>query len=99
MFLVSKLRKHVPRDPKQFVNQDQEETTEEPLILDNPTYYHAEYEVEKIVKHSKAADGSSIFLVKWVGYPHSENTWQTAGDLSNAQVLLDQYLSKQWVSL
>ncbi|KAK5809711.1 hypothetical protein F5H01DRAFT_256570, partial [Linnemannia elongata] len=50
-----------------------------------------EYEVEKIVKHSKAADGSSIFLVKWVGYPHSENTWQTAGDLSNAQVLLDQY--------
>jgi hypothetical protein len=99
VFHVSKLRKHVPRDPEQFVNQDQEETIQEPLIPDNPAYYQAEYEVEKIVKHSKSTDGSLIFLVKWVGYPHSENTWQTADDLSNAQDLLDQYLSKHRVSL
>jgi hypothetical protein len=98
VFHVSKLRKHVPRDPDQFVPQDPD-IDQEPLIPENPAYYQVEYEVEKIVKHTKSPDGSVSFLVKWVGYPHSANTWQTAEDLVNAQDLLDQYLSKHRVSL
>ncbi|KAG9066391.1 hypothetical protein KI688_001617 [Linnemannia hyalina] len=61
VFHVSKLRKHVPRNPEQFVNQDQEEAIQEaiqePLIPDNPAYYQVEYEFEKIIKHSKSGGG------------------------------------------
>ncbi|KAG0195860.1 hypothetical protein BGX33_002440, partial [Mortierella sp. NVP41] len=41
----------------------------------NPAYCQAEYKVEKNIKHTKSKDGSFLFLAKWVGYPHSENTW------------------------
>ncbi|KAF9271187.1 hypothetical protein BGZ88_006653, partial [Linnemannia elongata] len=81
-----------------FVLQDQADPAHEPLVPDNPAYYQAEYEVEKIVKHTKSKDGSFLFLVKWVGYPHSENTWQTADDLVNAKAILDRYLSKHRIS-
>jgi hypothetical protein len=47
----------------------------------------------------KLPDGTLRFLVKWVGYPHSQNSWQTAEDLANAKDLLDQYLSKRRISL
>jgi hypothetical protein len=99
VFHVSKLRKHIPRDPDQFILPEPTDTDQEPLIPDNPEYYQEEYEVEKILKHDKLPDGTLRFLVKWVGYPHSQNTWQTAEDLANAKDLLDQYLSKRRISL
>lgn len=89
-FHLSKLRKHVPRDSNQFVLSEPTDAEQEPLVPDNPEYYQEEYEVEKIIKHTKSANGFPRFLVKWVGYPHSENTWQTVGKLVNAQGILDQ---------
>ena len=45
VFHVSKLRKHVPRDPDQFVSQ-KPNIDQEPLVPENSEYYQAEYEVE-----------------------------------------------------
>eukprot|EP00928_Gymnodinium_smaydae_P022926 TRINITY_DN19108_c0_g3_i1.p1 TRINITY_DN19108_c0_g3~~TRINITY_DN19108_c0_g3_i1.p1 ORF type:complete len:618 (+),score=107.33 TRINITY_DN19108_c0_g3_i1:101-1954(+) len=35
-----------------------------------------EYEVELILKYRKSAAGDEYFLVKWLGYPVSEATWE-----------------------
>lgn len=98
VFHVSKLRRHIVHDPEKFLAPEPTATDQTPLVPDNPEYYHEEYEVEKIVKHQKLTDGSFLFLVKWVGYPHSANTWQTAEDLINAQEVLDKYKSTRGVS-
>jgi len=99
VFHISKLRYHVPRDPDQFVSPEPTIYDQEPLVPEHPEYYQEEYEVERIVKHKKSADGSPRFLVKWTGYPHSANTWQTAEDLANAQEQLHKYKSTLRVSL
>lgn len=47
-------------------------------------------EVEKILQHRK--NGRKVeYLVKWLGYPDSENTWEPRTNLSNCRELLDQY--------
>ena len=40
------------------------------------------YEVEKIIK-MKIQKGKNLFLVKWVGYPSSENTWEPKENLDD----------------
>lgn len=50
-----------------------------------------EYEVEAILKHRKNKQGRIEYLVKWQGYPNSDNTWQTSKDLNNAKQILDVY--------
>ncbi|KAF9273097.1 hypothetical protein BGZ68_001800 [Mortierella alpina] len=55
------------------------------------TYYEEEYEVEELMAHRWLPDGSIQFLVKWVGYPTSQNTWQTEADLANAPECLREY--------
>lgn len=52
-----------------------------------------EYSVERICGDRKRA-GIQYFLVKWVGYPESENTWEPEGNL-DCQVLVDQYLAEK----
>lgn len=42
------------------------------LMLDQT--YSSSFEVEQIVDE-KIIDGETHFLVKWIGYEHSENTW------------------------
>ena len=48
------------------------------------------YEVEAILA-SKKVRGKMNYLVKWKGYPDSENSWQTREDLKNSQELLNAY--------
>lgn len=91
IFHVSKLRRHVTRDPEQFIETDEPLIDTEPLIDDGPEYYQDNYEVERIIKHKKMRDGSLRFFVKWVGYPASENSWQTLQDIENAPECLEEY--------
>ena len=49
-----------------------------------------QYEVEAVVD-SRRHRGKDQYLVKWKGYPTSENTWQSADDLANAQEALEEY--------
>ncbi|CAO3568695.1 unnamed protein product [Mortierella alpina] len=57
-----------------------------------PTQYHEdEYEVESVLTHRWLPDGTIQYLVKWVGYPNSANTWQTEADLANAPDRLQEY--------
>ena len=48
------------------------------------------YEVESIAAHRKRGRGYH-YLVKWTGYPSSENTWQSSEDLKGAQEILEEY--------
>ena len=50
-----------------------------------------EWEVERILD-SKFAHGSLKFLVKWLGWPDAENSWQDEDDLENApEIIADFY--------
>ena len=49
-----------------------------------------EYAVEAIVAHKKKGRGYH-FLIRWKGYPPSENSWEPEGNLTHAMELLDEY--------
>ena len=49
-----------------------------------------EWEIEAIVVHKKMQHGIK-YLVKWKGFSFSENTWEPASNLWNAQDLLTAY--------
>ena len=48
------------------------------------TEEEAEFEVEAILS-SKLRRNRTEFLIKWKGYPHSENTWEPESNLHNAK--------------
>ena len=50
-----------------------------------------EYEVETIVQRKRVKGGSLQYLVKWVGYLTSENSWQSEEHLENAKEILNAY--------
>lgn len=52
-----------------------------------------EWEVEGILQHRKSDNGLE-FLVKWAGWDANDATWQTVEDLSNAQSIVDEYISQ-----
>ena len=49
-----------------------------------------EYEIEAIKGHQPFR-GYWRYLVKWKGYPTSENSWHTASELKNALEILQEY--------
>jgi Chromo (CHRromatin Organisation MOdifier) domain len=53
-----------------------------------------EYEVEVIITHKKHRWGYQ-YLVKWIGYPTSENTWEPEANLKNVKELLKAYKNKK----
>jgi hypothetical protein len=56
-----------------------------------------EYEVEAIVAHRKIANQMQ-YLIKWKGYPTSENTWQNTKDLGNAKTILQAYKRRKKIN-
>jgi Chromo (CHRromatin Organisation MOdifier) domain len=46
--------------------------------------------VERI-EDSRVQRGRLQYLVKWKGYPPSDNTWEAATDLRNAPELVDEF--------
>ncbi|KAI5115564.1 hypothetical protein M0805_002929 [Coniferiporia weirii] len=51
---------------------------------------HQEFEIEAIVSH-KGNGNRCRFLVKWAGYPSSENQWLPETELSHASEILKTY--------
>lgn len=49
-----------------------------------------EYEVESILDSDKI-DNEVHYLVKWIGYPNDENTWEPLAALENAAEYVDEY--------
>src|SRR5882757_6989916 len=54
----------------------------------------SEYEVEHIIKSDVRKNGRLMYLVKWKGYPDSDNTWEPTGHLKHAQEKIDEYHKK-----
>jgi hypothetical protein len=52
-----------------------------------------EYIVEKIVEHKGKTKSNLKFLVKWAGYPDSENTWESYRNMSETSAL-EKYLAE-----
>lgn len=57
-----------------------------------------EHKVKALLSHKKRGRGY-IFLIKWKGYPSSENSWEPEQNLSNAGDLLSEYkrLKEIWI--
>lgn len=51
------------------------------------------YDVERIVA-SRVKDGKKQYLIKWVGYPENENTWELEENLM-CEELLDEFKKKE----
>ncbi|KAI5116900.1 hypothetical protein M0805_004033 [Coniferiporia weirii] len=51
---------------------------------------HQEFEIEAIVSH-KGNGNRRHFLIKWTGYPSSENQWLPETELSHATQILKRY--------
>ncbi|KAE9382565.1 hypothetical protein BT96DRAFT_1010411 [Gymnopus androsaceus JB14] len=47
---------------------------------------HANVIVEKLVDHCEVSGGQTEYLVKWVGWPHYENTWELEKNLKDLDV-------------
>ena len=55
---------------------------------------HEEYEVEKILAHRQYGRNQQMqYLVKWQGYPDSDNTWEPKENL-HADELLQEYKTR-----
>jgi Chromo (CHRromatin Organisation MOdifier) domain len=48
------------------------------------------YEVEQILKHRKRGRGYK-YLIKWVGYPITEASWEPKSNLTGATDILREY--------
>jgi len=52
-----------------------------------------EFEVQNILD-KKILRGKSFYLVKWEGYPESDNTWEPLENLVNSSVLIEEFERK-----
>jgi len=57
-----------------------------------------EYEVEEIITHC-TYKRKKQYLIKWVGYPASENSWVFEADLHVPELLADYQCSLAWISI
>jgi hypothetical protein len=72
---------------KPFRRQPGTEPTEpQPIVLDD----HEEWEVEEILGHRRFRNKTQ-YLVKWLGWPSYENSWEPVENLRNAQEALQAY--------
>ncbi|GAA5961505.1 hypothetical protein JCM21900_000965 [Sporobolomyces salmonicolor] len=69
IFHASKLKPYIPNNSTDFPSCTPPRP--EPMMVDG----EEEYVVEKIIDEKGSGDGQR-YLVKWSGYPESENSWE-----------------------
>jgi len=70
-----------PNDDERFPGRAH--TKPAPILIDD----EKEWEVETILDH-RTSHSRGQFLVKWKGYPNSENSWEPVEGLENAEDLV-----------
>jgi hypothetical protein len=80
---ISKLKKYIP--PSSF-SRERDFSRPDSITVDS----EPEYEVERIVSQ-RTRRGKTQYLVKWVGYPDYENTWEPAKNLKNCKSALAEF--------
>ena len=84
VFHVSILRPYRP--PSTIEHRNPPILPPEPVTIDD----NIEYEVEQILDHRKRHNHQE-YLVKWVGYPDHDASWEPAAHLTHAQECIDLY--------
>ncbi|GAA5987852.1 hypothetical protein JCM11641_003509, partial [Rhodosporidiobolus odoratus] len=79
-FHASKLKRYIANDPSIYANR--EPPRPEPIDVEGTD----EYVVESIVDE-KGKGRTRKFLVKWAGYPDSENTWEPLANVEDTLAL------------
>ena len=90
------IRLRLPRDARVHPNFHilMIEPADQSTPLQETFHYQPEEEQEFEVKQILARKGQQ-YLVKWKGYPDSENTWEPLKNLVNCQLLLRQFRQEQ----
>jgi transposase InsO family protein len=84
VFHVSILRPYT--DPDSITHRSPSSPPPAPISIQD----HDEFEVERILDHRKQHNHQE-YLVKWVGYPDHDASWEPAAHLVHAQDCLDWY--------
>ena len=88
VFNVSLLHRY--KDPRTHFPNRQHDPRPAPDLIDS----NFEYEVEDILDKRKFRKGHQ-YLVKWVGYPKEDSTWEPLSNLKNANDILKRFNSRQ----
>jgi transposase InsO family protein len=88
VFHVSLLRPYM--DPAETPNRDVPPPPPPAVTIDS----QPEFEVEAILDHRRR-HRQTQYLIKWVGYPDHDATWEPESNLSNAADILLQYKSSR----
>jgi Chromo (CHRromatin Organisation MOdifier) domain len=86
VFHVSKLRPY--QSPETIPHRPPPIPPPAPVTIDDTD----EFEVEKILDH-RTRHNCQEYLVKWVGYPDHDASWEPAAHLEHAQDCLAKYLT------
>ena len=81
MFHCSVVKPYHPNDDEQFPGRAYAKPA--PILIDD----EKEWEVEAI-RDFRERHGRGQFLVRWKGYPTSENSWEPVEGLENAEALV-----------
>ncbi|KAF9201909.1 hypothetical protein BGZ49_007897 [Haplosporangium sp. Z 27] len=90
----SKKEDAVEEEEEKEEREEEEEEEEE----EEKEEEEEEYEVESILAHRNRS-GKLQFLLKWKGFPKSESTWEEKEALDGCQVMLNDYIKKENLSL
>jgi hypothetical protein len=88
VFHVSLLRPY--KDPMTFPGQSRPDPPPPAVTIED----HSEYEVERILDH-RTHRNRTEFLVKWVGYPEYDASWEPQEHLQNAPEILRAYTASR----